>query len=333
MRRAGTILKRVGLGLLIALAVLIAAGATYEAIGAARDRRAAAPPGELIDVGDGSEPLRLHLYCTGEARAGQPTVILEALSGGWWIHWGWVQAELARSARVCSYDRAGFGWSDPPPQFQTLAQNAAALHTLLERGGESGPYVLVGHSKGGLFVRQYAARYPDEVAGLVLLDASHPEQFERHPAMQAATEAFLRQSRPFPLLARLGLFRLATALGYTFDFGGLPPRERAQMAAAFASPEYWAQSRADMAATPALYAEAQALPGLGGLPLAVISAGTGSTEGWADLQAELAALSTAGTHVTLDEATHVSLVFDPEHARAVSAEILRLVEHASQTGG
>jgi pimeloyl-ACP methyl ester carboxylesterase len=329
MRRTRPILKRIGLGLLIAVVVLIAAGATYEAIGAARDRRASAPPGELIDVGDGAEPLRLHLYCTGAARAGQPTVILEALSGGWWIHWGWVQAELAQNARVCSYDRAGFGWSDPPPHFETLAQNAAALRTLLERGGEQRPYVLVGHSKGGLFARQYAASYPDEVAGLVLLDSSHPEQFERHPAMQAETDAFLRQSRPFPLLARLGLFRLATALGFHFDFGGMPPRERAQMVAAFASPEYWATSRADMAASPALFGEAQALPPLGDLPLVVISAGTGTADGWAALQEELATLSTAGTHVTLDEATHVSLVFDPEHARAVSTEILRLVDRAA----
>lgn len=329
MRRSRTILKRAGLGLLVALAVLMAAGASYQASGAARDRRAAAPPGALIDVGDATRPQRMHLYCTGEARAGQPTVILEALSGGWWIHWGWVQAELAQGARVCSYDRAGFGSSDPPPQFQTLAQNAAALHTLLERSGESGPYVLVGHSKGGLFVRRYAASYPDEVAGLVLLDSSHPQQFERHPALQAETDAFLRMSRPFQLLARLGLFRLATALGYSFDFGGLPPRERAQMAAAFSSPEYWADGRADMAASPALFSEAQALPSLGDLPLAVISAGTGTAQGWAEMQAELAALSTNSTHVTLADATHVSLVFDPQHARAVSAEILRLAQRSA----
>ena len=331
MQRTVSILKRVGLGLLIALALLIAAGATYQAVGAARDRRASAPPGELVDVGDGTRPQRLHLYCTGEARAGQPTVILEAFSGGWSIHWGWVQAELAQSTRVCSYDRAGFGWSDPPARFETLAQNAAALHTLLERGGESGPYVLVGHSKGGLFVRDFAARYPEQVAGLALLDSSHPEQFERHPAMQAETDTFLRWSRPFPLLARLGIARLAIALGYTFDFGGLPPRERAQMAAAFSTPQYWATGRADMAASPALFTEAQALPPLGDLPLAVISAGTDTAEGWAELQAELAALSTNSTHVTLDEATHVSLVFDPEQAATVSAEILRLAARASHS--
>jgi pimeloyl-ACP methyl ester carboxylesterase len=189
--------------------------------------------------------------------------------------------------------------------------------------------VLVGHSKGGLFVRRYAATYPEEVAGLVLLDASHPEQFERHPEMWAEAESFLGMSRPFPLLARLGLFRLVTDLGYSFDFGDLPPRERAQMVAAFASPEYWATQRADMAASPALFEEGQALSTLGNLPLAVISAGTGTTDGWAELQAELAALSTNSTHVTLDEATHVSLVFDPDHARQVSAEILRLVERAA----
>jgi pimeloyl-ACP methyl ester carboxylesterase len=121
----------------------------------------------LVDVGG----WRLHLNCTGKATALQPTVILEAGVGDFSVEWSLVQPGVAEFARVCSYDRAGDGWSDVGPYPRTLHQIAYELHQLLERGGERPPYVLVGHSYGGWLVRVYQSVYPSEVAGMVLVEA------------------------------------------------------------------------------------------------------------------------------------------------------------------
>jgi len=124
------------------------------------------PPGRLVDLGG----WRLHLNCTGEARASQPTVILEPGLGDFSVEWGLVQPRVASFARVCSYDRAGDGWSDLGPRPRTMRQIVFELHTLLEKAGVRPPYVLVGQSYGGPLVRLYAATYPADVAGMVLID-------------------------------------------------------------------------------------------------------------------------------------------------------------------
>jgi pimeloyl-ACP methyl ester carboxylesterase len=121
----------------------------------------------LIDVGG----WRLHLNCTGRASSSQPTVILEAGIGDFSVEWSLVQPSVASFARVCSYDRAGDGWSDVGPHPRTMHQVVYELHTLLERAGERPPYVLVGHSYGGWLVRLYQSTHPAEVAGMVLVDA------------------------------------------------------------------------------------------------------------------------------------------------------------------
>ena len=126
------------------------------------------PVGKLIDIGG----RRIHLWCTGES---QPTVILEAGAGGFSLEWALVQSEVARFARVVSYDRAGYGWSDPGPTPRTMHQIAGELHDALARAGIKPPYVLVGHSYGGLAVRTFAQRYPQDVVGMVLVDSSHED--------------------------------------------------------------------------------------------------------------------------------------------------------------
>jgi pimeloyl-ACP methyl ester carboxylesterase len=123
-------------------------------------------PGRLVDVGG----WRLHLYCTGDARPSRPTVILESGVGDFSMEWSLVQPGVARFARVCSYDRAGDGWSDLGPHPRTMHQIVYELHTLLERAGERPPFVLVGHSYGGHLVRLYASTYPKEVAAMALLE-------------------------------------------------------------------------------------------------------------------------------------------------------------------
>ena len=148
----------------LVILVLFALGGGYEAIS-----RATAPTvamrGQLVDVG----PYRLHLECTG---SGGPTVILEPGGGGSAASMGLIAPAVARDSRVCVYDRAGRGWSDPAASPPDGAQIATDLHTLLARAHVPGPYVLAGHSFGGLYVRTYAAKYPEEVAGLVLVDST-----------------------------------------------------------------------------------------------------------------------------------------------------------------
>jgi pimeloyl-ACP methyl ester carboxylesterase len=127
-----------------------------------------AAPGRLVDVGG----YRLHLHCTGNTG---PTVVLIAGAGDFSFDWGLVQPDVARFARVCSYDRAGFAWSDPGPTPNTMRQEAYELHALLRAAVIKGPYVLVGHSIGGLIARVYAEEYPKEISGMVLVDATHED--------------------------------------------------------------------------------------------------------------------------------------------------------------
>lgn len=322
-RRARRWLKRISLGLLLLIACLLAAGLVYQAVGARADTRNFPPPGQLVPVGD----TQLHLYCMG---SGSPTVILETLSGGTSVSWAWVQPEIARTNRVCSYDRAGRGWSEPGAPPADLWGTAENLHTLLQTAGIEGPYVLVGHSIGGLYVRAFASRYPQEVAGLVLVDSAHPFQFERFPEFAAEQESYNTISQFFPALARLGLFRLMFTTGGEIDFQDLPPRQHDELAAFWSSPEYFLSQRAESLLAPTIYSQAQELPDLGDLQLAVVTAGQ-SIPAWLSLQDDLAALSSNSIHLTIEEANHASLAFHPEHARQTSQAIMQVVQ-AFQAG-
>ena len=318
---------RILLGLLFLMISLGIIGAIYQAIGVNRDRRNFPPPGQLVDVGG----YQLHIYCTGAENTGNPTVILETLSGGLSPYWAWVQPEVAKVTRVCSYDRAGRAWSEPSPQPQDLPQTVDALHTLLAKASIAPPYVLVGHSIGGLYVRQFAADHPAEVVGMVLVDAAHPEQFDRHPEMWAQTENFMPILASFPFLARIGLFRFYFASGGEIDFQDLPSRQHDEVAAAWSTPKYFNSQRAELMSAAEIYRQAHELGSLDELPLAVISAGTNQPAGWAALQAELAKLSSNQIHQTIEEASHASLAFNPQHAQVVSTAILQVVD-AARTG-
>src|SRR5688500_14536318 len=149
-----------GFALIVGLAL---AGASYEAIAARGDAQAYPPPGRLIDVGG----YRLHLQCVG---TGSPAVVLDAGLGDMSLAWNLVQTEMGQTTQVCAYDRAGMGWSDPGPQPRTPGHIARELHTLLTNAGIPGPYVMVGHSAAGKNVRMFALQYPEQVAGMVLVD-------------------------------------------------------------------------------------------------------------------------------------------------------------------
>ena len=135
-------------------------------------------PGKLINIGSH----RLHINCMGQ---GSPTIIIDSGIGGFSLEWSKVQSKLSGQYKVCSYDRAGYGWSDPGPTPRTTARISRELRVLLSEAKVDGPYILVGHSFGGYNIRYFASEYPDMVAGMVFVDASHPEQFN--------TEEFKRE--------------------------------------------------------------------------------------------------------------------------------------------
>jgi len=191
--------------LLVAILAVLTVGFVYEQVGRAHDARNLPPRiGRAVNVNGRS----MNLYCSGE---GTPTVIFE--SGGDEPGYSWlpVQPKVAQFTRACWYDRAGIGWSDPPPQPRTSASITGDLHELLRAAGEKPPYVLVGASVGGEYVRVFAARFPAEVAGMVLVDSSHPDQHE--PAFMlgpmnrmSSTERRLICAAT-PLAVRFGLLR------------------------------------------------------------------------------------------------------------------------------
>jgi pimeloyl-ACP methyl ester carboxylesterase len=161
-------------GLCLAGLSLSITGALYQMIGRWRDAQRFPPRGHLVQAGS----IRMNIDCSGQ---GSPTVVLETGSGGPSVDWLMVQPEVAKFARVCSYDRAGYGWSDSGPEPRSSLQIAHELKQLLEAAGEKGPYVLVGHSMGGYDIRVYTGQYPNDVAGIVLVDASHEDQELRAP--------------------------------------------------------------------------------------------------------------------------------------------------------
>jgi pimeloyl-ACP methyl ester carboxylesterase len=315
---AGRILRWAGkalLWLVVALLILAVVGAIYQAVATERAERTYPPPGEMVDVGSHE----LHIDCMGK---GGPTVILESALGNSSPHWVWVQREVAKTTRVCAYDRAGMGWSERGPEPRDAERVAGELHALLEDAGIEGPYVVAGHSYGGLYTRVFAARYPGETAGVVLVDSSHPEQFTRLPDGQENYAEARRLFAIAPLVARIGVVRLFELLPAP---PGLPPQQRAQVEALNPSMRQVGTTADEFRATPETTAQARAADVPGDKSLAVVSAGKQSPA-WLELQDELATLSSESTHRVVEGASHTSLLDDRNDATATSAAILDVVE-------
>jgi pimeloyl-ACP methyl ester carboxylesterase len=285
---------------------------------------AAAPPmpaqGRMVDVGDH----RLYLECTG---AGSPTVVL---SNGFSEHtssWAWITPTISQTTRVCTYDRAGQGWSDPAGSPQDGNQVADELSTLLRNADVPGPYLLASHSSGGIYNLIFAARHTADVAGLVLLDSAIPEQFTALPQYPGAYAMSHRVNALYPTLARFGIARLILGTGFT----ELPPeaRDREQ---AFASTAHEMNGQRDeWSQLPTAFDRAKALDNIGATPLVVVTAGTGQQPGWADAQNKLTRYSTNAVHRTIADATHAILLTDPTFAAYSNAAILDVIT-AARTG-
>ncbi len=310
----------------------LAAGAAYRAVAAANDRRHLPPPGRMADAGG----RRLHLNVMGQDRRG-PTVVLEAGGTSFSPQWARVQPGISGFARVVSYDRAGLGWSEPGPDPRDARSIARELHTALGNAGIKGPYVPVGSSLGGLYALVFADLYPEDVAGVVLVESMHPDQWERLPdRLVRLVRTFDRTIRVLPLLAQLGALRLVdlTRIMQGRFRDELPPEERAQMEAVAATPGHWEAVFGEVSGSweaTREQARAAVAAGLGEKPLVVLTApdnpGFGEMkEAWLEIQAELAALSSRDEHRVLEGASHVDTMIDPETAREVVGAVRKVVE-------
>jgi pimeloyl-ACP methyl ester carboxylesterase len=301
-----------------ALALASVGGAT-ETFVLHHDAVSMAMPGTSYDIGG----RRLHMHCTG---SGGPTVVLQNALSAMSSNWARIAPAVAATTRVCAYDRAGQGWSDDAAAPEDGLAVARDLHALLAVSGEGTPVVLVGHSTGGVYAMTYAAQYPDEVAGMVLLDSSTPYQFDL-PDYPAIYTMLQRGYGVAPSVARLGIGLLVP----DSMISSLPSPAGAQVATFAISPRGPRNARDEVSELPAAFDQAKALHTLGGKPLAVVTA-TGTlhdTEGWSAAQDRLAALSTNSSHRTVN-ATHAG-VLDDEQAALASASAITAVVAAVRT--
>ena len=317
--------RRIVIFVLLVVVAIAFAGFVYENISETRDRRAIPMPGKLVDVAG----KKMHIDCEGE---GSPTVILDSGLGDTYLSWAKVQPQIAEFSRVCSYDRAGLGYSDSSSGPRTSKVVAQELHALLQAADVAPPYVLVGHSMGGFDVRLYANLYHDQVVGMVLVDSSHPDQENRLPLELKNLEGsglremeFLEYTMPFGLPRLIGLCD-EDAVQRAAECNFLNAREVvAEMKAV-------SESSAQTAATPPL---------LGDMPLVVLSHDPEKpssefapdlakpvNEAWEKMQEELAHLSTRGKQTIVKNSAHYIQIDQPD---AVIGAVHATVEQCRQS--
>jgi pimeloyl-ACP methyl ester carboxylesterase len=288
---------------------LAVVGAIYERVAEASDAKAYPPPGKMVDVGGH----RLHINCTG---TGSPTVVIVAGLGDWSTSWGAdVQPEVAKTTRVCTYDRAGLGWSEAAELPSDAAQFAKELHTLLQNANVPGPYVMVGHSLGGLIVRVFAHDYASEVAGVVLVESMNPKQITPSLSNSLARRFFFQA-----LLARVGVARLLVKVPAIAP--SLGPNQEAYYPL-YIRPGSLQTTANEYKALPASGPEATAVKSFGDLPLIVLTGRLHTDPDWQTWQTELLELSSNSQQLFAEKGNHVLQSEDPD---AVVAAILKMVE-------
>ena len=319
--------RRIGrrfIQMVAAVLVLALIAMVMQAIAERRDAAAHPPPGEHVELPDGRH---LHLQIAGEHHNG-PTVIFEAGAGAHSDLWAWIQPAIAEHATAVSYDRAGLGWSDRSDNGPDPYAVVGDLRDALAARGLPGPYVLVGHSLGAHYVRAFADTHPEDVVGMVLVDPSHEEQ----SVITGAPEDMGMMFTAFRVAARLGILRFYNPM--VTDVHALPEPQRSRALSHLASTGTVRQFVAEMRAIDEIGAQ---LPteseALGDLPLRILIATESANPGdqqmiaaWAELKAEMPALSQQGEALVFAQANHQSIVTEEEHAASVAEVISGLLE-------
>lgn len=320
--------------LVIAAAVVLllaAGGFLWQKLGTAADLRRHPPPGRLVDIGGH----RLHVLDSGR---GHPTVVFESGLPGSVLSWRRIHRDLAQLVRVVSYDRAGLGWSDPGPEPRTAARAVDELRCLLDRAAVPGPYILVGHSFGGLTTRLFAARYPDDVAALVLVDPVGPGEWvplsERERRRLSVGAKLCRRAeglarfgftRLVALLARVGAHTLARVAVLFISSGALadtrstigpleklPAEERTRVHTFWVQEKFYAAMAGQIESLPESAAQVlRAGDRLEGKPVVVISAANAGPARLAE-QISVARLSSRGRHLVAGASGHWVQLDEPE---------------------
>ncbi|HSL30909.1 MAG TPA: alpha/beta hydrolase [Anaerolineales bacterium] len=316
------------------LAIAVIAFLTLAASAQARLKKRYPPPGQMVDIGG----YRLHMCVEG---SGSPTVILESGAGGFSLVWELVQPAIARVTRVVVYDRAGLGWSDPSPRPRRADIMAEELHTMLVTAEIPGPYVLVGHSLGGPVARHFAAKYPDEVAGLVMVDSAHEQQAKRFPErLVKMLESMKGMVGVMKWIGRSGIFALNPKRTPTDDLSKLPDRTAEQIRAVIASSRSHIETTVSETLS-VIAAETQPVSTLGALPLTVISHGKLDPNAvpaslgpevreeyeraWQQLQLEITSLSTRGRRIIAEHSGHNVLFDQPKIVTEAILKMARIV--------
>lgn len=314
----------------------LVAGGLYQQASMNRDRLEYVSSHNVVVV-DGVD---MHIRCTGE---GSPTVVFESGAGTPYLNWWEIQEAISQEVRTCVYDRQNIGWSAYTGDMPTSEFTAQTLHTLLKNAGESAPYVLVGHSLGGVYVREYANLFPDEVVGMVLIDSSHEQQQARLPQAYTtwanAEQPILNMCR---ILAPTGILRILNMGAESTQFGKDSPLHDEEVAI-FNQSNFCAGIRADLAGIKNLNTPS-APHALGNIPLMVLTAGVKQSDHpenfpedfslellqqsdriWLELQEELAALSTNGVWIVVEDASHYIHLDQPQVVTKAIRDILSQV--------
>lgn len=315
--------KRILTCLLLLILLAAVSGGAYQSISSQRELVTNPAPGQLIDIGG----YRLHIFCTG---AGAPAVILDNGLGGSFLGWGYVQPEVAKFARVCSFDRAGMGFSDSGPTPRTSTRIASELHAVLDRIGMQEPVVLVGASFGGLAMRVFASEYQDRSAALVLVDASHEDQAARYAAA-GAPEQGIWYARAVPLAAMLGAMRIA---GNSLEHEEELPADMRQYAHVGRSTKAYRGVVDEYLDSRLSAAEVKATRRKLKIPVIVLTAGQSddlpqARAAWQEMQRDQLQISDLSCQITEEQAHHVMPIETPQAV----VRAIRLAVNAVMSGG
>jgi pimeloyl-ACP methyl ester carboxylesterase len=292
------------------------------------------PPGQMVDVGG----FRLHALVSGQ---GIPTVLLEPALGGFALQYSHIQSEASAFTRVLAYDRAGQGWSDVSPKPRTPVNMAGELKALLGRLDLQPPYVLVGHSFGGLLARFYAGFHPEDVAGVILVDSSDVEQYDSFPNLDKMVRQTAMGVRLLKIVSQLGLGKQLTKLSMGSAAKVLPKEDLNTFITVASQPKHHETLLAEFSQHRFYFGPQSEVPRtLGDTPLIVVTAGNSvsgkgkfgvmtidqlneSHQRW---QKKLIQLSSQAEQFIIPTATHLSILTQPEYVAQVADAIRRMVE-------